>query len=101
MKQTIINLKCDTVKYKALEYYLSKQNKTIEKELQKFLEDLYGEQVPEPVREYIKSQNPELETQNQPEQNTERIPPRRRSNRNRMEQSSSEELTHIEPDLSM
>lgn len=101
MKQTIINLKCDTVKYKALEYYLSKQNKTIEKELQKFLEDLYGEQVPEPVREYIKSQNPELEVQAQQEQSTERIPARRRSNRNRTEQSSSEELTHIEPDLSM
>lgn len=101
MKQTIINLKCDTVKYKALEYYLSKQNKTIEKELQKFLEDLYGEQVPETVREYIKSQNPELESQNQQEQSTERIPARRRANRNRTEQSASEELTHIEPDLSM
>lgn len=101
MKQTIINLKFDTVKYKALEYYLSKQNKTIEKELQKFLEDLFGEQVPEAVREYIKSQNPELEVQTQQEQNTERTPARRRQNRNRTEQISSEEQTPIDPDLSM
>ena len=101
MKQIVVNLKCDSVKYKALEYYLSKQNKTIEKELQKFLEDLYGEQVPEPVREYIKSQNPEPEVQSQIEPNAERTPIRRRTNRNRTEQTSTEEHTEIEPTLSM
>ena len=46
-------------KYNALTYYLEKQNKNLEGELREHLDELYREQVPKDVQEYIASQNPE------------------------------------------
>ena len=48
-------------KYNALTYYLEKQNKNLETELREHLDELYREQVPKDVQEYIASQNPEEE----------------------------------------
>ena len=45
-KQTQISLKYFEPKAKALCYYLEKQGKAIEKELQEYLEQMYKEQVP-------------------------------------------------------
>lgn len=59
MKQQTVTVKYDQTKYDALAHYLAKQDKSIEEELKKYLGDLYKDQVPEQVREYLQSQNPD------------------------------------------
>ena len=59
MKQQQISVKYSTPRYKALCYYLEKDGKSIESELQKKLEEMYRDQVPKEVQEYVKSQNPD------------------------------------------
>jgi hypothetical protein len=69
-----------TPKYKALEYYLEKQTKKIEYMLSEHLEEIYKEQVPKEVQEYVKSQNPDDEEQK------ENKPIRRQSSRMKAEE---------------
>ena len=59
MKKQTISAQMSSPKYNALTYYLEKQNKNLETELREHLDELYREQVPKDVQEYIASQNPE------------------------------------------
>ena len=59
MKQQQITVKYSTPRYKALCYYLEKEGKSIESELQKKLDEMYRDQVPKEVQEYVKAQNPD------------------------------------------
>ena len=61
MKKQTISAQMSSPKYNALTYYLEKQNKNLETELREHLDELYREQVPKDVQEYIASQNPEEE----------------------------------------
>ena len=58
MKQQQVSVKFSTPRYRALCYYLEKDGKDIEGELQKKLEEMYRDQVPKDVQEYVKAQNP-------------------------------------------
>ena len=62
MKNQTINLKYSLAKARALSHYLEKEGKTIEGELLDHIDEMYDAQVPEVVREFVASQNPE-ETQ--------------------------------------
>ena len=55
MKKQTISAQMSSPKYNALTYYLEKQNKTLEAELREHLDELYREQVPKDVQEYITS----------------------------------------------
>ena len=68
MKKQTISAQMSSPKYNALTYYLEKQNKTLEGELREHLDEMYKEQVPKDVQEYIASQNPEEDEA--PEQKT-------------------------------
>lgn len=59
MKQQQVSVKFATSRYRALCYYLEKEGKDIVSELQKRLEEMYRDQVPKDVQEYVKAQNPE------------------------------------------
>lgn len=59
MKQQTVTVKYDQTKYDALVHYLGKQDKSVEDELKTYLGDLYKDQVPEQVREYLQAQNPD------------------------------------------
>ena len=59
MKQQTINLKYSLAKYRALSHYLEKEGKTVDGELLNHIDQLYDTQVPEAVREFVASQNPE------------------------------------------
>ncbi len=61
MKQQTINLKYSQARTRALSHYLEKEGKTIEGELLDHIDELYDKQVPEVVREFVASQNPESE----------------------------------------
>ena len=63
MKKQTLCVQYSTPKYKALEYYLEKQNKRIEDILADHLEEIYKEQVPKDVQEYVKSLNSDDEEQ--------------------------------------
>ena len=62
MKNQTINLKYSLARARALSHYLEKEGKTIEGELLDHIDEMYDAQVPEVVREFVASQNPE-ETQ--------------------------------------
>ena len=53
MKKTNISVAFDDEKLSALKMYLGQKNTTVEKELQKALDVLYGKTVPAGVREFI------------------------------------------------
>ena len=59
MKTQTINLKFSLAKTRALSHYLEKQGKTIEGELLDHIDEMYDAEVPEVVREFVASQNPE------------------------------------------
>ena len=61
LKAQKITAELPTPRYRALHYYLEKEGKSIESELRKHLEQLYREQVPKDVQEYMQYQHPELE----------------------------------------
>ena len=58
MKQQQVSVKFSTPRYRALCYYHEKEGTDIEGELQKKLEEMYRDQVPKDVQEYVKAQNP-------------------------------------------
>ena len=53
MKKINISITFDEEKLTALKMYLGQKNMTVEKELTKALEALYGKPVPAGVREYL------------------------------------------------
>ena len=53
MKKTNISVAFDEEKLSALKMYLGQKNMTVEKELTKALDALYGKTVPAGVREFI------------------------------------------------
>ena len=53
MKKANISVAFDEEKLSALKMYLGQKNMTVEKELEKALEALYGKTVPAGVREFI------------------------------------------------
>ena len=59
MRNLTINLKYSLARARALSHYLEKDGKTIEGELSRHLDDLYNTTVPDEVREYVASLNPE------------------------------------------
>lgn len=61
LKAQKITAELPTPRYRALHYYLEKEGKSIESELRKHLEQMYREQVPKDVQEYMQSLHPELE----------------------------------------
>ena len=67
MKQQTINLKYSLARARALSHYLEKNGKTIEGELSSHIDDLYDALVPEEVREYVASQNPDDMREDAPE----------------------------------
>lgn len=68
MKTQKISTEFSTPRFRALSYYLEKEGKTIEGELQKKLEELYRDQVPKDVQEYVKAQHPdEVQEAEQPD----------------------------------
>lgn len=56
MSITEISMEFDEAKLKALRYYISKKETTVEDELQKHLEKLYDKNVPIHVKEYVQFQ---------------------------------------------
>ena len=72
LKAQKITAELPTPRYRALHYYLEKEGKSIESELRKHLEQMYREQVPKDVQEYVKAQNPDMEDPEQPTGNTKR-----------------------------
>lgn len=85
MKQQTINLKYSLARAKALEHYLEKNGKTIEEVLSSHIDDLYDSLVPEEVREFVASQNPEdmredaPESEKKPEKSSRQTARKRRS----------------------
>lgn len=61
MKNQTINLKYSLARAKALSHYLEKNGSSIEGELLNHIDELYDAHVPEVVREFVASQNPEIE----------------------------------------
>ena len=59
MKNQTISLKYSQARARALSHYLEKEGKTIEGELLDHIDEMYDRQVPEVVREFVASQNPE------------------------------------------
>ena len=53
MEKTESTLSCDSEKMRALEFYLGKENATVQRKMDEALGQLYETAVPEPVREYL------------------------------------------------
>ena len=89
MKNQTINLKYSLARAKALSHYLEKNGKTIESELLNHIDELYDAQVPEVVREFVASQNPEDQREGAPNnaQSTEKSI--RQSNRKKHSQTEN------------
>lgn len=68
MKKSMINLKYDQAKLKALECYLPQNGTTVEDELQKHLDSIYDNQVPEDVKKFINFQYGENSLSDEPEE---------------------------------
>ena len=66
MKTQTINLKLSLAKTRALSHYLEKQGKTIEGELLDHIDEMYDAEVPEVVREFVASQNPDDQREDAP-----------------------------------
>ena len=60
MKKTNISVAFDEEKLSALKMYLGQKNTTVEKELAKALDVLYGKTVPAGVREFIAMRSGEV-----------------------------------------
>ena len=97
MKKQTISVQMSSPKYNALTYYLEKQNKTLEGELREHLDEMYREQVPKDVQEYIAAQNPEEDEA--PEQKTGK--PSKRQSMKQKQDSGEQPAAPSGPVLSM
>lgn len=103
MKNQTINLKYSMARAKALSHYLEKSGKTIESELLSHIDELYDTQVPEVVREFVASQNPEDQREDEPNNTLGAEKSARQSNRKRHSQTenNTEIQTESGPILTM
>lgn len=62
MKTTQIQLRFDAAKLKALEFYLPNNGTSVEEELQKKFNELYDNEVPQSVKDFLKFQTGEHST---------------------------------------
>lgn len=99
MKQQQVSVKFPTPRYKALSYYLEKEGIKIEEELQKKLEEMYREQVPKEVQEFVKAQSPDEYADE--EQQSEQPKTGRRQNTKQKAESSDVTQKTSGPVLSM
>lgn len=58
MQKTEITLSFDGERLDALDFYLKKENCTVQKRMSDILDELYEKTVPEPVREYLDHKAP-------------------------------------------
>lgn len=56
MKTTQIQLRFDAAKLKALEFYLPNNGTSVEQEMQKKFDELYNNEVPQNVKDFLKFQ---------------------------------------------
>ena len=96
MKQQTINLKYSLARAKALSHYLEKQGKTIEGALSSHIDDLYDALVPDEVREFVASQNPEDVQENAPDNNQRPEKSARQSNRKKHVQTENDGITQAD-----
>ena len=96
MKTQKITAELPTPRYRALHYYLEKEGKAIESELRKHLEQMYRDQVPKDVQEYMQSLHPELEQDDAPDEHA------RTTKRQRVSQKNDTVVADpVDPVLSM
>ena len=96
MKQQTINLKYSLARSKALSHYLEKQGKTIESALSSHIDDLYDALVPDEVREFVASQNPEDVQENAPDNNQRPEKSTRQSSRKKHVQTEDDGITQAD-----
>ena len=103
MKQQTINLKYSLARTRALSHYLEKNGKTIEGELSSHIDDLYDALVPEEVREFVASQNPEEAKEEAPDnvQKAEKTSRQSAKKKHSQAETESERQTESGPVLSM
>lgn len=103
MKQQTINLKYSLARARALSHYLEKNGKTIEGELSSHIDDLYDALVPEEVREFVASQNPEETKEEAPDnvQKTEKTSRQNARRKHSQAETECESQTESGPILSM
>lgn len=58
MEKSEITVALDHTRLEALEFYLKKENSSVQKRMDEALRHLYESTVPEPVREYLDSKIP-------------------------------------------
>lgn len=58
MEKSEITIAFDHTRLEALEFYLKKENSSVQKRMDEALRHLYESTVPEPVREYLDSKVP-------------------------------------------
>ena len=90
MKHQTINLKYSQARARALSHYLEKEGKTIEGELLDHIDELYDSQVPEVVREFVASQNPESDQDVAKSDSSTADKPARQSSRKKQTQAESQ-----------
>jgi hypothetical protein len=67
MRKSTVQIQYDAEKLRAIRQYMGKEDTEFQAELEDFLQKLYEEHVPAPVREYIESrESPEPERPNRP-----------------------------------
>ena len=71
MKTTQIQLRFDAAKLKALEFYLPNNGTSVEEELQKKFNELYDNEVPQSVKDFLKFQSGDKEFDSTQENGTE------------------------------
>ena len=64
MKTTQVILRFDVAKLKALQYYLPQNGTSVEEELKNHLEEIYNDQVPDSVKDFLKFQSNESSMEN-------------------------------------
>ena len=103
MKQQTINLKYSLARARALSHYLEKNGKTIDGELRSHIDDLYDALVPEEVREFVASQNPEEAKEEAPDnvQKAEKTSRQSAKKKHSQAETESERQTESGPVLSM
>lgn len=67
MKTTQVMLRFDAAKLKALQYYLPQNGTSVEEELQNHLEEIYNDQVPDNVKDFLKFQSNDSSLENKAE----------------------------------
>jgi hypothetical protein len=106
MKTTQIIIRFDAAKLKALEYYLPQNGTTVEDELNNRLEEIYKNQVPDNVKDFIGFQSGSVDfsdsqTENAPEQNEDADEPSKPSRRQKASSPKAEAAQSEAPGMTL